>query len=162
MAILSIISAMAHRQVIGMDNTMPWHLPVDLQRFKALTTSKVILMGRSTYESIGRVLPNRTNVILSRQPREIDGAHCFTSLDAALHAFADEEEIMIIGGAHVYEQTIDKCDRLYLTFIDLKVNGDRFFPSFNKADWCIEHDHDKQVDADTGLGYRFIDYVRCT
>ena len=120
MAKLSIICAMAKNYVIGMDNQMPWHLPEDLQHFKQLTTGKVIVMGRNTYESIGRLLPNRTNVILSRKELDIPGAVCFTSLDAALEAYEDEPELMIIGGANLYAQAMDLCSTMYLTYIDLE------------------------------------------
>ena len=160
MTTLSIVCAMAHNRVIGRANTMPWHLPVDLQHFKQLTLGKVIIMGRATYESIGRPLPGRTTVVLSRQSLLIEGVTCFTSLEAALAAYADEEEIMIVGGAQVYAQSIDLCSRLYLTLIDLALEGDRYFPAFSESDWQIEHDMAYQTDPDTGIRYKFVEYVR--
>jgi dihydrofolate reductase len=159
MAELSLICAMARNNVIGLNNTMPWHLPEDLAHFKALTTGKVIVMGRNTYESIGRPLPKRTNVVLSRSELVISGAVCLTSLDAVLTEYAAEQEIMIIGGANLYAQTIDKCCKMYLTYIDLDVAGDTFFPAFALVDWQIIAASENLVAAN-GVGYRFVTLSR--
>jgi dihydrofolate reductase len=155
MAELSLICAMARNNVIGLNNTMPWHLPEDLAHFKALTTGKVIVMGRNTFASIGRPLPKRTNVVLSRSELVIPGAVCFTNLDDVLTEYAAEQEIMIIGGANLYAQTIARCSKMYLTYIDLDVAGDTFFPAFNLSAWQIIYSSERMVSL-AGIGYRFV------
>ena len=128
---ISIIVAMAKDRVIGKENDMPWHLPADLQHFRKMTSGKPIIMDRKTYESIGRPLPKRHNIIISRNSDyEVEGCDVVSSLDAALEVAGDVEEIFIIGGGFLYDQTIDAADRLYLTFIDLEVEGDTFFPDY--------------------------------
>jgi len=128
---LSIIVAMANHRVIGKDNDMPWHLPADLKHFKEVTLGKPIIMGRKTYESIGRPLPGRINIVISKNSElKIEGCETVTSLEQAVSLVSDVEEIMIIGGGFLYSQTIDKADKLYLTFIDLEVDGDTKFPEF--------------------------------
>ena len=156
MAKLSIVCAMAKNRVIGKDNAMPWHLPEDLQHFKALTTGKVIVMGRKTYDSIGRLLPNRTNVILSRTEMDVPGADCATNLDAVLVKYASESEVMIIGGANIYQQCIAKCTRMYLTYIDVDVAGDSFFPEFSMTEWQEVDDSGVLTATRTGINYRFV------
>ncbi|KAF7775399.1 dihydrofolate reductase [Pseudoalteromonas citrea] len=135
--IISMIAAMAHNRVIGQDNKMPWHLPADLQHFKRVTLNKPVIMGRKTFESIGRPLPSRRNIIISRnESYHADGIEVVTSADAALELVSGSEEVMIIGGGLVYEQFLPLCDRLYLTFIDLHALGDTCFPDYEKvADW---------------------------
>ncbi|MFY0580643.1 dihydrofolate reductase [Cystobacter fuscus] len=125
---LSAIVAMASNRCIGRDNTLPWRLPADLQRFKRLTLGHTLLMGRKTYESIGRPLPGRTMLVVTRQhgwaPEGIEVAH---SLEEAL-ARARGDEIFLAGGAQLYEQAMDRVRRLYLTRIDREYEGDTFFP----------------------------------
>jgi len=129
--ILSIIVAMAENRVIGKDNDMPWgFLPVDLKHFKDTTNGNPVIMGRKTYESIGKPLPNRRNIILSRQDIEIDGCEVYSSLEKVLEILKDEDEVFIIGGGHVYKEALPFIDKLYLTHIDLKVDGDTFFPEY--------------------------------
>ena len=128
---ISIIVAMAKNRVIGKDNDMPWHLPADLQYFRKMTSGKPIIMGRKTYESIGRPLPKRHNIIISRNSDYVvEGCDVVSSLDEAVKVAGDVEELFIIGGGFLYNQTIDATDKLYLTFIDLEVEGDTFFPSY--------------------------------
>ena|SRR5690606_4986575 len=134
---LCLIAACAHDRVIGLNNSMPWHLPADLKHFKALTLNKPIIMGRKTWDSLGRPLPGRLNLVVSRQPGlQLAGAEVLASLDAAIRR-ADEwareqgvEEIMLIGGGQLYAQALPLADRIYLTRIDLAVEGDAFFPDF--------------------------------
>jgi dihydrofolate reductase len=122
---------MAKNRVIGKDNQMPWHLPADLKHFKAVTMSKPIVMGRKTFESIGRPLPGRQNVVISRnEDYQAEGCDVVDSIDAALSLLADVEEVMIIGGGFLYSQMIDMADRLHLTFIELETDGDTHFPEF--------------------------------
>ena len=132
---LCLIAACAHDRVIGLNNSMPWHLPQDLRHFKALTLGKPIIMGRKTWDSLGRPLPGRLNLVVSRQPGlQLEGAEVFTGLEAAISR-ADEwareqgvDEIMLIGGGQLYAQALPQADRIYLTRIDLAVQGDAFFP----------------------------------
>ena len=140
---ISMIAAMAHDRVIGKDNQMPWHLPADLAHFKRVTLGKPVLMGRKTFESIGRPLPGRRNLVISRNPDyRIDGVEVVESLEAALALLASGEaveELMVIGGGHLYAQLLPRADRLYLTQIDLAAPGDTRFPAFDDGEWsCLE------------------------
>ncbi|MBS7662886.1 dihydrofolate reductase [Pseudomonas lalucatii] len=139
---LCLIAALAENRVIGRDNQLPWHLPADLKHFKALTLGKPIIMGRKTWDSLGRPLPGRLNLVVSRQPSlQLEGAEVFASLEAAV-ARADEwareqgvEELMLIGGAQLYAQGLARAERLYLTRVALEPEGDAWFPELNEADW---------------------------
>jgi len=131
-----MIAAMADNRVIGRDNKMPWHLPEELAYFKQVTMGKPIVMGRNTFESIGRPLPGRKNIVISRDTQlKIDGATVVNSIDAAIEAGDDCEELMIIGGAMLYNEMLPRTDILYLTEIDLNVEGDTYFPDYNKYSW---------------------------
>ena len=127
---LCIIVAMSCNQVIGRDGKIPWHLPQDLKRFKTLTMGHPIIMGRKTHESIGRVLPGRTNVVLTRNAQYSSaGTKVFNSLDAALAKLNDDhDQGFIIGGAAVYREALPRVDRVYLTLIEEEIQGDTFFP----------------------------------
>ena len=128
---ISMVVAMAEQRVIGLDNDMPWHLPADLQHFKKVTLGKPVIMGRKTYESIGRALPGRLNIVVSRDPSlMISGVTCVTCVEEAILAAKQAEEVMIIGGATIYNHFLSVADRLYLTFIDLQVKGDTHFPDY--------------------------------
>ena len=127
---------MARNYVIGKDNKLPWRLSIDLKRFRALTMGHHIVMGRKTFESIGRLLPGRKTVIVSRNPRyRIEGASVVASVDAAINACGDDAEIFFIGGAELYRQVLDRVERLYLTEVEADVDGDAHFPPFNRRDW---------------------------
>lgn len=133
---LSIIAAVAKHHVIGIDNTLPWRLPEDLKRFKALTMGHHIVMGRKTYESLGRLLPGRTTVIVSRnQDYTVPGALVVASLQQALEACGNDEEIFVIGGAELYREALPMADRLYLTEIDAEFAGDAYFPEYPQSRW---------------------------
>lgn len=139
---LSAIVAMSENRVIGDDNHLPWHLPADLKHFKTLTTGHPILMGRKTYESIGRPLPNRTNIIMTRNPSfQAPGCIVVTSIgDAIKHAATiGSQEIFIIGGAEIYLQLLSSIQRIYLTVIHEQFDGDAFFPELAQTEW-EEHD----------------------
>lgn len=142
---VSLIAAMAKDRVIGMNNKMPWHLPADLMHFKKVTLGKPIIMGRKTFDSIGRPLPGRENIVLTRNPRwSVSGVTTKPSLESALDYCEDESEVMIIGGANVYAQAIPFANRMYLTFIDLDVSGDAYFPFWMSDQWteCFSESHD--------------------
>jgi dihydrofolate reductase len=130
--IVSLIAAMANNRVIGKENQMPWHLPADLGHFKTVTLGKPVIMGRKTYESIGRPLPGRRNIVISRNSDyKLEGCETAVSLEDAMAMVHEVEELMIIGGGHLYSQAMPLADRLYLTFIDLNVDGDTQFPEFD-------------------------------
>ena len=133
---LSIIVAMASNRVIGANGAIPWHLPEELKRFKRLTMGHHIIMGRKTWESIGRLLPGRTTVIVSRQRGySVPGAMIAHSLDEAVAACGDDSEIFVIGGAELYAQALPRADRLYLTTVDAEIAGDTTMPPFDAGDW---------------------------
>jgi len=137
---LAMIVAMAKNNVIGFENDMPWHLPADLKWFKKTTLGSPIIMGRKTYESIGKPLPGRLNIILSRDTDlEIEDCTVVNSLDDALktakHADNTKDEIFITGGAHLYNTFLADVDTLYLTLIDAELEGDTFFPDYTQYDW---------------------------
>ena len=133
---ISMIVAMSKNRVIGKDNVMPWHLSDDLKNFKKITMGKTIIMGRRTYDSIGKALPGRKNVILSRNLKDKD-ILVFDNLENALVDVGNEEEIFIIGGQDIYSQTINKANKLYLTTINDEIEGDKFFPHFDNSNWDI-------------------------
>lgn len=160
MTTLSLIAAMAKNRVIGRNNSLPWHLPEDLKYFKATTLGKPILMGRKTFESIGKPLPGRTSVVLTRNPGwSFDGCLVVPSLDAALAQLADREEILVIGGAELYQQTLARADRLYLTEIDADFEGDAWFPEFDRSQWQ-PISRQPHPDNGRGFGFDFVVYQR--
>jgi dihydrofolate reductase len=126
--VISHLVAVSNNNVIGKDNDLPWKLKRDLQHFKNYTTCKTIVMGRKTYESIGRPLPNRRNIIISSTIRSIDGAEVFSSLEAALEALKHEDEIIITGGSYLFNDTADIVNKLVITFVDTSIeDGDVFY-----------------------------------
>ncbi|MCG8995795.1 dihydrofolate reductase [Laribacter hongkongensis] len=158
---LALIAARARNGVIGLDNRMPWHLPEDLAYFKHVTLGKPVVMGRKTFESIGRPLPGRLNIVVTRNPDwQAAGIQVAHSLDAALAlaAAAAPEEIMLIGGAELYRQALPQADVLYLTEIDAEFAGDAFFPEVDLARWRIDREEAGQRDSD-GLRWRFVRYL---
>ena len=143
--------------VIGRDNELPWHLPADLQHFKKTTMGKPILMGRKTYESIGRPLPGRTNIVITRDSRyQAAGCVVVNSIDAAMDAAGEQDEIMVIGGAEFYRQVLPYTDTIYLTRIHETFTGDTFFPELNDADWREVERSDQAADAKNPHDYSFI------
>lgn len=158
---LSLIVAMATNRTIGLNNKMPWHLSADLKKFKKITMGHPIIMGRKTFESIGRPLPGRDNIIISRNPDYLQpGCSVFNDLDSALQSCAEQDEVFVIGGATLYEVTLARADRLYITEILQDFSGDTWFPEINKTQWqevaCEDITDDNSVD----FNYRFITYDR--
>ncbi|MGF6593262.1 dihydrofolate reductase [Pseudomonas sp. 2835] len=154
---LSLIAALAENRVIGIDNSMPWHLPGDFKYFKATTLGKPIIMGRKTWDSLGRSLPGRLNLVVSRQPGlQLEGAEVFASLDEAMlraeqWALAQGvDELMLIGGAQLYTQAIERglADRLYLTRVELSPQGDAWFPQFDAAQWKLASSQANAAEGD--------------
>ena len=156
MALVSIIAAMDENRLIGANNDLPWHLPADLKRVKELTTGHSIILGRKNYESIGRPLPNRKNIVVSRNPSfDAPGCTVATSLDEAL-GVAEGDEIFIFGGATLYQQTLDRADRMYLTMIHATFAGDTFFPEFNSSDWVEKKRENHEPDDRNAYAYTFL------
>lgn len=154
-----MVCAMAKNRVIGKDNQMPWHLPADLKHFKAVTMSKPIVMGRKTYESIGRPLPGRQNVVISRNTEYVaEGCDVVDSIESALTLLNEQPEIMIIGGGFLYSQMIEQADHLYLTFIDLEVDGDTQFPEFEHLNLEQGSSESHLADEKNPYNYHFVDY----
>ena len=133
--IISLIVAYSKNRTIGKNNQLPWYLPADLKHFKQITLGKPIVMGRKTFESIGRPLPGRRNIIISRGDKKFEGCELFSSLEAALLALKNETEIMIIGGATLFAQTLPFVQKIYATEIDADIEGDTFFPEIDKDAW---------------------------
>lgn len=140
MMTLSIIVAMANNHAIGKDNRLLWRLPEDLRYFKRITIGKPVVMGRKTFESIGRPLPERTNIVITRQTGwQHEGVEVAHTVDSALAAarllIAEGDEVMVIGGAEIYREVLPKADKLYLTRVNVSLDGDAFFPELNFAQW---------------------------
>tara|TARA_Y100001970_G_scaffold251764_1_gene324934 strand:- start:98 stop:604 length:507 start_codon:yes stop_codon:yes gene_type:complete len=138
--LLSLIVAFDQNRVIGKDGTLPWSLPRDLRRFKEISLGKTVVMGRKTHQSIGRILPDRKNVVISSNASLVDAnCLCFTSLRKALKALEGDKEVFIIGGESIYRESIPLADKIYLTEIDCSVEGgDVYFPKLDLHEWEIE------------------------
>ena len=135
---ISLIAAMDKNRVIGSDGGIPWHLPSDLQHFKAMTLGKPMIMGRATFDSIGKALPGRRNIVLSRQAGVVcEGCDVYSTLDDALASTDPNDEVMIIGGATLYKLCLPKASRMYLTLIDTSVPGDTYFPEWTLDEWRV-------------------------
>lgn len=135
---ISIIVAIAHNNVIGASNSLIWHISEDLRRFKAITTGHPVIMGRKTYESIGRPLPNRTNVVITRQADfAVEGCTVVHSLQEAIALFPENEELFIIGGGQIYAEALPLAKRIYLTEVDADYEGDTNFPQWDRSEWNL-------------------------
>ncbi|MDQ5910150.1 MAG: dihydrofolate reductase [Pseudomonadota bacterium] len=153
---LTLIVALAHNRVIGMNNRLPWHLPADLRFFKQTTMGKPLLMGRRTWESIGRPLPGRRMIVLTHDPAySALGCTVTYSLAEALTSAGPVPEVMVIGGATLYAQTLPLAVRLYLTVVEANLPGDVWFPEWNRQDWRLDWEEARPADADHVWPYRF-------
>ncbi|MCX7095953.1 MAG: dihydrofolate reductase [Methylobacter sp.] len=154
---ISLIVAMASNRAIGLNNQIPWHLSADLKKFKKITMGAPILMGRKTYESIGRPLPGRSNIIISRNP-EYRQAGClvFNDIEQALESCRDHAEIFVIGGSDFYRSMLAVADTLYLTQIHREFPGDTFFPELDASQWIEVEREDIQDDPDVAFSYSFL------
>ncbi|WP_411747675.1 dihydrofolate reductase [Psychrobacillus psychrotolerans] len=157
---ISLIVAHDPNRVIGFENKMPWYIPGDLAYFKKTTMDKAIVMGRNTFESIGRVLPGRKNIIVSRNPDyKIEGAEVITDLVEAIEiASAHHEEVMVIGGEQIFRAVLPKADRLYITFIQQSFEGDTYFPPYGD-DWVLVETTEDMKTPD-GITYAYLVYER--
>lgn len=152
---LSIIVAVADNNAIGCHNKLIWHISEDLQRFKRLTTSHTVIMGRKTFESIGRALPNRHNIVITHDANlKIEGVTVVNSIESAIEAVsADETETFIIGGGEIYHQTLPMAQKLYLTRVHECPDADAFFPEIDAKEW-------REISREDAEKYSFIDYIR--
>jgi len=157
---ISIVVAISENRAIGKDNKLLWYLPNDLKHFKAITTGNTVIMGRKTYESVGKPLPNRRNIIITRQDIAIEGCEVVNSIKAALELCRTEREVFIVGGAEIYKQSLHLTDRIYLTVVHKQFEGDSFFPEIKKTDWLQVSREDHQPDEKNSLPYSFITYER--
>lgn len=158
---VSLIVAVAKNGVIGHNNTLPWHLPEDLKHFRALTTGHHIIMGRKTYESLGRLLPGRTSVIVTRNTDyQLEGALIAHSLPAAIDLCKNDAEVFVIGGAELYQQALACVDKLYVTEVDLTPAGDAYFPRVDTDLWQISA-REAHISAQ-GLAFDYVCYQRKT
>ncbi len=155
--VVSIIAAMDRNRLIGNKNQLPWHLPADFAHFKAVTMGKPIVMGRKTYESIGKPLPGRTNIVLSRnEDTQFEGVECVSSFERAVALVADAEEIMIIGGSTIYEMLLPRVDRMYFTYVDGEFDGDAWFPDYDDNQWVEKESEVRQADDKNLYDCRFV------
>jgi dihydrofolate reductase len=158
---VSIIVATDDRGGIGFDGRLPWRLPEDLRRFKAITMGKPIVMGRRTWDSLGRALPGRHNIVISRRSGiDAPGATVVDSLPAALSAAGDVPEICVIGGAEIYQLALPLADEIHLTRVHSVVDADRFFPSIDGAEWEEVRREDRPADERHAYAYSFIELAR--
>mgnify|MGYP001615647395 FL=1 len=155
--IISLIAAIARNRVIGKDNALPWKLPADMRRFKQLTIGKPIIMGRKTFESIGRPLPDRMNVIITRNKDfHAEGCTVVHSLDEVITSVGEAQEVMVIGGSSVFQQFLPYAKRMYLTIIDEDIEGDVLFPEFDINEWHEQERIEYQPDEKNAYRYVFV------
>ena len=159
--LISLIAAMDENRLIGIDNRLPWQLPADLQYFRQVTMGKPILMGRKTYESIGRPLPGRMNIVLTSDPAfTADGCTVVHSVEEALNAAAGNDEVMVIGGASVYRHMLPIAQRLYMTLVHAQFEGDTHFPVIEPDEWREVERVDHPADERNAYHYSFVRYQR--
>lgn len=156
----TIVVAISENHVIGKDNQLLWYMPADLKHFKDITSGHTVIMGRKTYESVGKPLPRRRNIIITRQTITIEGCEVVNSIETALSLCKDEAEVFIVGGAEIYKQAMSLTDRIYLTIIHKEFEGDSFFPEINASEWKEVFREDHQPDEKNPLPYSFITLER--
>jgi dihydrofolate reductase len=158
---IALVAAMSENRVIGRDNSLPWHLPADLKHFKRLTTGHAVIMGRKTFESMGKPLPNRTNIIVTRDREySVAEATIANSLDEALQCAGQEQEIFILGGGELFRAALPMANRMYLTLIHAHINGDVHFPEFDETQWMLISDDYRPADAENPHAMSFRQYDR--
>jgi len=158
---ISIIVAASTNNVIGAQGDLPWRLSDDLRRFKAVTMGKPIVMGRKTWESIGRPLPGRQNIVITRQPDfSADGCSVVASVEEAIAAAGDVDEVMVIGGSQIYELVLPLADRLYLTRVHADLEGDAFFPELGESEWNLVSNENHAADDRNEFDFSFRTYER--
>jgi dihydrofolate reductase len=167
MKIISHLVAVSNELVIGVDNDLPWNLKDDLAHFKKYTLNKVIIMGRKTYESIGRPLPNRINYVISRTIKEIDGVHVFNNLEEAMLSAEKhnqdlnvENEIVIIGGGYLFNETLPIVNKLIITKVDCSVAGDIYYPKIDMKKWDLVSSESYNKDSDNDYDFKIEEYKK--
>jgi dihydrofolate reductase len=159
--VISIIAAMSENRVVGQNNRLPWHLPADLRHFKELTVGKPIVMGRRTWESLPGLLPDRVHIVITTDRSYLaEGCLLAHSVDQALEAAAGAPEVMIVGGANLYQQTLHRAHRMYLTLVHARVTGDAFFPDFDEREWRELERESHREDERNPYPYTFITLAR--
>jgi dihydrofolate reductase len=157
---VTLIAAMGSNRAIGLDGRMPWHLPAELKHFKQATMGKTIVMGRKTWQAIGRPLPGRQNVVISRNPAYLArGVDLVGSLDEAIEV-SQSDEVMIIGGGQLYEQALPLAQRMLLTLIDIEPQADTWFPDWDEDEWLQAAEAHFPADDNNGLSYRIVELKR--
>lgn len=155
---ISLVVAAATNNAIGKDGKMPWHLPNDMKHFKNVTWGMPVVMGRKTFESLGKVLPGRKNIVISRQPDlKIDGTVTVKTIEDALFVAkqTDALEVMVIGGGEIYKTLFDKAKRIYLTRVEAEPEADTFFPSLNPKEWYLVSQKNQEADEKNDYNYSF-------
>ncbi|HFD92582.1 MAG TPA: type 3 dihydrofolate reductase [Gammaproteobacteria bacterium] len=159
--LISLVAALARNGVIGVDNRLPWRLPADLRHFRHLTMGKPVLMGRKTFQSIGKPLPGRTNIVVTRDADfQAPGVIVVDSITAGIQAAEGHEELMVIGGASIYEAMLPQAGRMYLTFIHQDFAGDARFVDYDKDEWVETMREDHPADDDNPCAYSFVTLER--
>ena len=157
---ITLVAAMGRNRAIGLAGRMPWHLPAELQHFKRVTMGKTIVMGRKTWQAIGRPLPGRQNIVISRDPAFLARhVELVGSLAEALE-IAESDEVMVIGGGQVYELAMPRAQRMVLTLIDIEPEADTWFPAWDDKEWIQVREESFPVDRDNELAYRIVEYER--
>ena len=160
---LSIIVAKAKNNAIGKDNKLIWHLPEDLKRFKELTTGKTIIMGRKTFESLGRVLPNRKHIVITRNKDlkiQNEMVECITDTKELEQYINSKEELFVIGGATIYKMLMPYTKKMYITKIDEEFEADTYFPVIDEKEWKVENREKGKKDEKNPYEYEYITYIR--
>lgn len=158
---ICLIAAMSENRVIGKAGALPWHLPEDLARFRALTSGHHVIMGRKTWETLDGPLPGRVNIVITRRRAEaIDGALVAGSLEEALELAAGDDDVFILGGGEIYQLALDRADRIYLTVVHAHLDGDAFFPELDPARWRLVEDERHEADDRHTHAYSFRVYAQ--
>ena len=167
MTIISHAVAVSNNNVIGVDNDLPWNLKNDLAHFKKYTSNKIIIMGRRTYESIGRPLPNRTNFVISRTVTEIPGAYVFSNLEDAIDEAKQknkdlglESEVVIIGGGYLFRETMNSFYKLVITRVDCDIDGDFYYPEINLSGWSLIKSESFLKDEENDYDFKIEEYIK--
>lgn len=163
MPLISLLVAVARNGVIGRDNKLPWHLPADLKRFKQLSVGKPVIMGRKTYDSIivqlGKALPDRKNIVVTRNADfKAPGCEVATSIDEAIRLAGDAQEVVVIGGGQIFEETLPIADRVYMTWVKADVPGDAYFPEVDWSKWRVSFREDHPEGKE--LPFEYVNYER--
>jgi len=157
---ITIVVAIASNYAIGKNNQLLWHLPKDLKHFKDITAGGTVIMGRKTFDSVGKPLPKRRNIVITRKPVEIEGCEVVNSVGAALALCKTEHEVFIVGGAEIYRQTMPLVNRIYLTIVHHSFEADTFFPEIDYKEWKEIEKEDHETDEKHQFAYSFITLER--